>query len=65
MGRKKYMLGGVLKGRNELLQDAIYRDTGIIRDRKQISSHLQVLKGLLKGFPIGKCSSSTCFPARL
>nr|UFQ90404.1 abaA [Stemphylium eturmiunum] len=52
MGRKKYMLEGVLKGRNELVQDSIYRDTGITRDRKQISSHLQVLKGHLKGIPV-------------
>lgn len=62
MGRKKYMLEGVLKGRNELVQDSIYRDTGITRDRKQISSHLQVLKGHLKGIPVGKCSFRTSFP---
>ena len=50
------MLGGVLKGRNELIQDSIYRDTGIVRDRKQISSHIQVLKAHLKDYPIGTCS---------
>ncbi|KAJ4316215.1 hypothetical protein N0V94_005563 [Neodidymelliopsis sp. IMI 364377] len=48
MGRKKYMLDGALRGRNELIQDSIYRDTGIRRDRKQVSSHLQVLKQHLK-----------------
>jgi hypothetical protein len=58
MGRKKYMLDGVLRGRNELIQDSIYRDTGISRDRKQVSSHLQVLKEKLKGLPAGKCRRS-------
>ncbi|KAL6153667.1 hypothetical protein ACJBU6_08798 [Exserohilum turcicum] len=61
MGRKKYMLAGVLKGRNELIQDSIYRETGITRDRKQISSHIQVLKGHLKGFPIGCLRPRYCF----
>ena len=48
MGRKKFMMDGALRGRNELIQDSIYRDTGIRRDRKQVSSHLQVLKHHLK-----------------
>ncbi|KAH6852910.1 TEA/ATTS domain family-domain-containing protein [Alternaria rosae] len=51
MGRKKYMLEGTQRGRNELIQDSIYRDTGIRRDRKQVSSHLQVLKDKLIGVP--------------
>ncbi|KAI4706543.1 hypothetical protein J4E89_008610 [Alternaria sp. Ai002NY15] len=51
MGRKKYMLEGTQRGRNELIQDSIYRDTGIRRDRKQVSSHLQVLKDKLRGVP--------------
>ncbi|KAF1944674.1 hypothetical protein EJ02DRAFT_398025 [Clathrospora elynae] len=51
MGRKKYMLDSALRGRNELIQDSIYRDTGISRDRKQVSSHLQVLKAHLKDNP--------------
>jgi transcriptional enhancer factor len=54
MGRKKYMFEGAQRGRNELIQDSIYRDTGISRDRKQVSSHLQVLKGKLQGFPAGE-----------
>jgi transcriptional enhancer factor len=40
MGREKYMLDGALRGRNELIQDSIRRDTGITRDHKQVSSHL-------------------------
>jgi hypothetical protein len=52
------MLEGALRGRNELIQDSIYRDTGIRRDRKQVSSHLQVLKEKLKGLPAGKCRRS-------
>ncbi|KAF2128124.1 hypothetical protein P153DRAFT_387085 [Dothidotthia symphoricarpi CBS 119687] len=51
MGRKKYMLNGALRGRNELVQDFIARDTGIKRDRKQVSSHIQVLKQLLRDQP--------------
>ncbi|KAL5119760.1 hypothetical protein ACEQ8H_002366 [Pleosporales sp. CAS-2024a] len=51
MGRKKFMLDGALRGRNELIQDSIRRDTGIIRDRKQVSSHLQVLKQHLHSQP--------------
>ena len=54
MGRKKFMLEGALRGRNELIQDSIRRDTGIIRDRKQVSSHLQVLKQHLHNQPGGK-----------
>lgn len=54
MGRKKFMLDGALRGRNELIQDSIYKDTGIRRDRKQVSSHLQVLKQHLKDQPGGK-----------
>ncbi|KAF2820437.1 hypothetical protein CC86DRAFT_429180 [Ophiobolus disseminans] len=51
MGRKKYMLNGALRGRNELIQYSIRRDTGITRDRKQVSSHLQVLKHHLHNVP--------------
>lgn len=54
MGRKKYMLDGQLRGRNELIQDSIYKDTGIRRCRKQVSSHLQVLKQHLKDQPAGE-----------
>ncbi|KAF1851301.1 uncharacterized protein K460DRAFT_274402 [Cucurbitaria berberidis CBS 394.84] len=51
MGRKKYLLDGALRGRNELIQDSIRRDTGITRCRKQVSSHLQVLKQHLRDQP--------------
>jgi hypothetical protein len=58
MGRKKFMLDGQLRGRNELIQDSIRRDTGITRDRKQVSSHLQVLKQHLHNQPGGKSNTS-------
>lgn len=64
MGRKKYMLEGKLRGRNELIQNSISRDTGIRRDRKRVSSHLQVLKGKLEGFNLGQCSFRISFPDR-
>ncbi|KAF1923654.1 uncharacterized protein M421DRAFT_74763 [Didymella exigua CBS 183.55] len=54
MGRKKFLLDNALRGRNELIQDSIYKDTGIRRDRKQVSSHLQVLKQHLKDQPHGE-----------
>lgn len=57
MGRKKYMLNGTLRGRNELVQDFIAKNTGIKRDRKQVSSHIQVLKQLLKDQPGGEYNS--------
>ena len=53
MGRKKFMLDGALRGRNELIQDSIYQDTGIKRNRKQVSSHIQVLRPHVKEQPGG------------
>ncbi|KAF2107610.1 TEA/ATTS domain family-domain-containing protein [Lophiotrema nucula] len=44
MGRRKLMHDGSLRGRNELVADSIYKETSLPRTRKQVSSHIQVLK---------------------
>ena len=46
-GRKKVELHGKLCGGNEFISNWIWLDTGAWRDRKQVSSHIQVLKGYL------------------
>ncbi|KAF2713574.1 hypothetical protein K504DRAFT_462087 [Pleomassaria siparia CBS 279.74] len=51
MGRRKHMLDGQLRGRNELVADSIFRDTGNRRSRKQVSSHIQVLRNILADQP--------------
>lgn len=51
MGRRKKTQYGRPRGRNELIAEWIKQDTGEIRCRKQISSHIQVLSNHLKNVP--------------
>ncbi|EXJ90086.1 hypothetical protein A1O3_03155 [Capronia epimyces CBS 606.96] len=55
MGRKKCSQRGRPYGRNMLIAEWIYRETGEVRVRKQVSSHIQVLDRFLKGIPEWDC----------
>lgn len=46
-GRKKADLDGKPSGGNEFIAKFIVTNTGVKRCRKQVSSHIQVLKGFL------------------
>ena len=63
MGRRKFSMRGKLHGRNELIREYLWisyvqslapsqePDETMHRTRKQISSHIQVLKGFVKDNP--------------
>lgn len=55
------LVNGKPCGRNELIADFIYQETGKVRDRKQVSSHIQVLKNTRKNDPECKLFGSPLF----
>lgn len=55
MGRKKKAQRGKSLGRNQLIMEYIYQRTGALRERKQISSHVQALGKIFHG--VEECKS--------
>jgi transcriptional enhancer factor len=70
MGQRKFSFGGKPHGRNELIREYLwlvyneslapgqYPDEAMRRTRKQVSSHIQVLKGFMKEHPA--CKNYLC-----
>jgi hypothetical protein len=56
IGKKKVVCptGKGLRGKNEMIYDTIYRCTNQMMTRKQISSHIQVLRNYVDNTPMAR-----------